>query len=132
MGGCFSGFKTNPQGEDHEGTFIDYYRYRPNARYRRICPITERATEKQPTPRGAKSDQFKFVGAGGVPVDYFFAEFDAVRAEHPTCAFRGTEIGDHDRPVGQQRRNGSLAGSIYTPVEFTHAGADEYGSAGKQ
>ena len=98
----FSGFKTNPQGEDHEGTFIDYYRYRPNARYRRIRPITERATEKQPTPRGAKSNQFKFVGASGVLVDCFFAEFDAVRPEHPIDAFRGTEIGDHDQPVGPE------------------------------
>ena len=152
----FSGFKTNPQGEDHEGTFIDYYRYRPNARYRRIRPITERATEEQPTPRGAKSNQFKFVGASGVLVDCFFAEFDAVRPEHPIDAFRGTEIGDHDQPVdsechgqqcpgtfagsvksgcpaiaGQWCNDGTFAGSIHPTGELTYAGAEQYGSAAK-
>jgi hypothetical protein len=96
----FFRFNTN-QGEEHEGTSIDYYRDRLDAQYRRICPITERATEK-PTPRGAKSDQFKFAGAGGVLVDDFIAEFDSISPERPIRAFRGTEIGDHDQPVGPE------------------------------
>jgi len=100
-GRLFFWFKTN-QGEEHEGTFIDYYRDRLDARYHRICPIAERAAEKQPTPRGAKSDEYKFVGASGVLVDDCFAEFDSISPEHAICAVRGTEIGDHDQPVGPE------------------------------
>src|SRR5258705_9511202 len=100
MGGYFPVLGPTPKGEDHEGTLIDYYRYRPDARHRRFRAIAKRATEKQSTPRGPKSDQFKFVGASGVLVD-IFAEFDALHAE----------------PVGQQRGAGPLAGSIRPTVE---------------
>src|SRR6266704_3857318 len=88
------------QGEEHEGTFVDYDRHRPDAWNRRICPIPKRAAEIQFTSRGAKPDQFEFVGAVDVLVDLFFAEFDALRPERPIDAFRGSEIADHDRPVG--------------------------------
>jgi hypothetical protein len=127
MGGYFSGFRTNPQGEDHEGTLIDYHRNRLDARHRRFRAIAKRATEKQSTPRGPKSDQFKFVGASGVLAD-IFAEFDALHAE-PVDAFRNRLY--DDQPVGQQRGAGPLAGSIRPTVEFPCAGAVQYGSAGK-
>jgi hypothetical protein len=104
MGELFFGVYDQPQGEDHEGTFVDYYCYRFDAQHWRIRPITERAAKNQPTtPRGAKSDQYKFAGAGSVFADCFFAEFDAVCPEHPIDAFRNTEISDHDQPVGPER-----------------------------
>jgi hypothetical protein len=127
MGGYFPVLGPTPKGEDHEGTLIDYYRYRPDARHRRFRAIAKRATEKQSTPRGPKSDQFKFVGASGVLAD-IFAEFDALHAE-PVDAFRNRLY--DDQPVGQQRGAGPLAGSIRPTVEFPYAGAVQYGSAGK-
>jgi hypothetical protein len=125
MGGYFPVLGPTPKGEDHEGTLIDYYRYRFDAQHRRIRPIAKRAAEKQSTHRGPKSDQFKFVGASGVLVD-IFAEFDALHAE-PVDAFRNRLY--DDQPVGQQRGAGPLAGSIRPTVEFPCAG--QYGSAGK-
>jgi len=93
------------QGEEHEGTFVDYDRHRPDAWNRRIRPITERAAENQLTRSGAESDQSEFVGAiskfgtVGVLVNFCFAEFDAVCPERPIDAFRDLEIADHDQSV---------------------------------
>jgi hypothetical protein len=63
---------------EHEGTFVDYYCHLFDPRRRRIRAITERAAKKQLASGGAKSEQFEFVSAVGVPFDTVVAEFYAV------------------------------------------------------
>jgi hypothetical protein len=86
---------------EHEGTFVDYYCHRFDARRRRIRAITERAAKKQLAPGGAKSEQSEFfVSAVGVLFDTVFAEFDAVCPEHPVSAFRDITTANDDEPIG--------------------------------
>ena len=79
--------KTSP-GVEHEGTFVNYYCHWLDAWHRRIRSIAERAAENKRATRGAKSDQFKLIGAGKFFVD-FFAEFDTC-PERPINAFPDT------------------------------------------
>jgi hypothetical protein len=90
--------QTQPRGEEHEGTIIDYNRNRLDAWNRGLRPVAERTAKKQPAACGAKPTEFKsdelqfagtirvFSGAvGAILVGDFFSEFSAVRPKHGPC-----------------------------------------------
>ena len=57
---------------------------------------------KTNSPRAAQNQTTQIRRVGGVSVDYFFFAQFGVRPEYSIDAFRGSDIGDHEQPVGPE------------------------------